>query len=121
MYFSSDKYYTEHGFHLRGGGLISQMGASPFAAIVDIGKWGDKANPTNLVAGYRREHNITFPEKEGKRTLIINPAPTACFSLYENIANPIDTGEDMGNYTIYSATGFCNTLERLANRDRFEP
>ena len=121
MYFSSDKYYTEHGFHLRGGGLISQMGASPFAAIVDIGKWGDKANPTNLVAGYRREHNITFPEKEGKRTLIINPAPTACFSLYENIANPIDTGEDMGNYTIYSATGFCNTLERIANRDRFEP
>ena len=120
MYFSEDKYYTEHGFHLRGGGLLSQMGASPFAAVVDIGKWGDKSNPTNLVAGYRRQHDINFPEKEGNRALLVNPAPTACFSLYENIANPIDTGEDMGNYTIYSATGFCNTVERLASRDRFE-
>ena len=120
MYFSTDKYYTEHGFHLRGGGLLSQMGASPFAAVVDIGKWGDKSNPTNLVAGYRRQHDINFPEKEGNRALLVNPAPTACFSLYENIANPIDTGEDMGNYTIYSATGFCNTVERLASRDRFE-
>lgn len=120
MYFSDDKYYTEHGFHLRGGGLISQMGASPFAAVVDIGKWGGKTNPTNLIAGYRREHMLDFPEGNGTRALIINPAPTACFSLYENIANPIDTGENMGTYTIYSTTGFCNTVERGVNKDRFE-
>lgn len=120
MYFTEDKYYTEHGFHLRGGGLISSMGASPFAAVVDIGKWGGKTNPTNLIAGYRREHDIEFPEKEGDRALIVNPAPTACFSLYENIANPIDTGENMGKYTVYSATGFCNMIERKANKDRFD-
>lgn len=120
MYFSEDKYYTEHGFHLRGGGLLSHMGASPFAAVVDISKWGGKTNPTNLVAGYRREHNIEFPESEGNRALIVNPSPTACFSLYGNIANPIDTGENMGKYTVYSATGFCNMIERNSSKDRFD-
>lgn len=120
MYFTTDKYYTEHGFHLRGGALLSSMGSSPFAAIVDIGKMGGKTNPTNLIAGYRREHKLTFPEKEGNRTLIINPSPTTCFSLYENIANPIDTGEDMGNYTIYTATGFYNMVERKATKDKFD-
>ena len=119
MYFTEDKYYTEHGLHLRNG-LISHAPGSPFAMIVDIGKISGKQNPTNLVAGYRREHDIVFPEKEGACALIVNPVSTTCFSIRGTIANPIDTGENMGNYTIYSATGFYNMIERDVNKDRFE-
>lgn len=120
MYFCEDKYYTEHGFHLRGGGLISSMGVSPFAQVVDISKMGGKTNPTNLILGFRREHKLVFPEKEGKCALIINPTPTTCFSLYHNIASPIDTGEDMKAYTAYTATGIYNTVKRSVNKDKYE-
>ncbi len=119
MYFSTENYYTEHGLHLRGGGLLSQMGSSPFVAVVDISKWGGNSNPTNLVLGFRRQRDLVFPDKEGKKALIVNPTPTSCFSLYGTVANTIDTGEDMGKYTIYTATGIYNTIVRNEDKEKY--
>lgn len=119
MYFSTDKYYTEHGFHLRGGGLLSHMGSSPFVAVVDISKWGGNSNPTNLILGFRRQRDLAFPDKEGKKALIVNPTPTSCFSLYGTVANTIDTGENMGEYTIYTATGIYNTIVRNEDKEKY--
>lgn len=54
-----------------------------FAQAVDISAWGGNTNPTNLIFGFRKSSKFTFP-----------------------------SGEDMGNYTVYTATGFANMIER---------
>lgn len=119
MFFRPDVYFTEHGFHMRGG-LLSRHGGSPYAAVVDLEKMGGKVNPTNLIFGFRMQHRIDFPEEEGNKVLIINPTPTSCYAIDGKDSKPIDTGENMGRYTIYTATGIYNTIERRSRSDRFE-
>ena len=81
-------------------------------------KLGGKENPTNMVLGFRMAHKFKFPEGEGHKTVILSPTPTTAFSLEGRIANPIDTGEDMKNYSIYTPTGFFNHIERQSRKGK---
>ncbi|MBQ8409812.1 MAG: hypothetical protein IJY39_13210 [Clostridia bacterium] len=118
MYFKPDEYMVEHGMHLRGGGLLSKGGS--FGQVVDIGKMGGKENPTNMIFGYRMSHKLNFPDIEGKRIVILNPTPTTAFAVEGSEFRLIDTGEDMHKYTIYTATGFFNHVERQSRRDKYD-
>jgi hypothetical protein len=73
---------------------------------------GGKGNPTNLVAGYRVSHKLNFPEIDGEKIVIINPTPTSVYAIEGKEFRLIDTGEDMKEYTVYTATGFFNHIER---------
>ena len=117
MYFKSDEYMVEHGFHLRGGALLARGGA--FIQAVDVSKMGGKGNPTNLVAGYRIAHKLDFPDIDGKRVVIINPTPTAVYAVEGTEFRAIDTGEDMKDYTLYTATGFFNHIERQSRKKEY--
>ena len=114
MFFKPDEYLIEHGMHLRGGALMSRGGS--FAQAVDISSWGGKENPTNMIFGFRMAHKLEFPEGEGHKAVILSPVPTTAFALYGKETKPIDTGEDMKNYTIYTATGFFNHIERESRK-----
>ena len=116
MYFKPDEYLVEHGMHLRGGALLSKGGS--FARAVDISQMGGKENPTNMIFGYRMAHKFKFSEGEGHKTVILSPTPTTAFSLEGRIAKPIDTGENMKNYTIYTPTGFFNHIERQSRKGK---
>ena len=119
MYFKSDEYMVEHGFHLRGGGLMARGGA--FAQVVDISSWGGKENPSNLIFGFRTSHKLNFREIEGAQNIVIlNPTPTTAYATDGCEYRPIDTGEDMKNYTIYTATGLFNHIERKNRKSRFD-
>ncbi len=119
MFFKQDEYMVEHGWHLRGGGLMAKGGA--YAQVVDIRNWGGKTNPTNLVFGFRSGHRINFPEKEGTPTLILNPTPTTAYAISEHECKAIDTGEVIGDYTLYTATAFFNHIERQSRaKSRFD-
>lgn len=116
MFFKRDEFIVERGAHLRGG-LMARGGR--FARAIDPSTLGGKENPTNHVFGARTSHRLNFPELEGERTVIINPVPTSVFSLSEtsSTAKPIDTGERMYGYTVYTATGFHNMVEREGERE----
>ena len=116
MYFKTDEYLVEHGMHLRGGALISKGGS--FARAVDISQMGGKENPTNMIFGFRMAHKFKFPEGEGCKTVILSPTPTTAFSLEGTTTKPIDTGENMKNYTIYTPTGFFNHIERQSRKGK---
>ena len=118
MYFKSDEYMVEHGFHLRGGGLLAKGGT--FGQVVDISSWGGKENPSNLIFGFRTAHKLNFKESEGERIVILNPTPTTAYAVNGREYRPIDTGEDMTNYTIYTATGLFNHIERKNRKSRFD-
>lgn len=118
MYFKPDEYLVEHGMHLRGGALMSHGGR--FARAVDISSWGGKENPTNMILGFRMAHKLKFPEGEGHNVVILSPAPTTAFSIYGRDTKPIDTGEDMQKYTIYTPTGFFNHIERQSRKGKFD-
>ena len=117
MYFKPDEYIVEHGFHLRNG-LLSKGGS--FGQVVDVGQLGGKENPTNLIFGYRTVHRLNFPESQGKRIVILNPTPVSVYAIEGRESKPIDTGEDMKNYTIYTATGLFNHIERKNRKNRFD-
>ena len=118
MFFKPDEYMVEHGFHLRGGALMSKAPSYGGAVAVDIGKMGGKENPTNLVFGFRMAHKLRFPDVEGKRIVILNPTPTTAYALEGRECRSIDTGEDMKNYTIYTATGLFNHMERQSRKGK---
>ena len=118
MFFKSDEYIVEHGFHMRGGALIARGGS--FAYAVDISQLGGKENPTNLIFGFRTAHKPIFPEGEGHRIVILNPTPTTAYALDGHVCRPIDTGEDMKEYTIYTASGLFNHIERQSRRGRYD-
>lgn len=118
MYFKPDEYLVEHGMHLRGGALIARGGA--FMQAVDISQMGGKENPTNMTFGFRMAHKLKFPEIEGKRVVILNPTPTTAFSVQGREFNPIDTGEDMKEYTIYTASGLFNHIERQSRKGKMD-
>ena len=118
MFFKPDEYIVEHGFHLRGGALLSRGGA--FGQVVDISNLGGNQNPTNMIFGYRMLHKLVFPEIEGQKIVILNPTPTSAYAVADSECKPIDTGEDMTNYTIYTATGLFNHIERQNRKSRFD-
>ena len=116
MYFKPDEYLVEHGMHLRGGALIARGGA--FMQAVDISHLGGKENPTNMTFGFRVAHKLKFPEIDGEKTVILNPTPTTAFSVHGREYNSIDTGEVIGDYTIYTSTGLFNHIERQSRKGR---
>jgi hypothetical protein len=116
MFFKNDEYIVEHGFHLRGGALMARGGS--FAQAVDISQLGGKANPTNFVFGYRTSHKLKFPEGEGHKAVILNPTPTTAFVMEDRFFKSIDTGEVVGDYTIYTASGLFNHIERQSRKGR---
>lgn len=118
MFFKSDEYLIEHGMHLRGGALLSKGGR--FGQVVDISKMGGKSNPTNMIFGFRSSHKFKFPEGEGRKAVILSPAPTTAYSMSGREFNPIDTGEDMKNYTIYTPTGLFNHVERQSRKGKMD-
>ncbi len=117
MVFKSDEYMVEHGFHLRGGALLARGGA--FIQAVDVSQMGGKGNPTNLVAGYRLSRKLNFPDIEGEKIVIINPTPNTVYAIEGREFRPIDTGEDMKDYTLYTATGFFNYIERQSRKNEY--
>lgn len=112
MFFKPDEYLVEHGAHLRGGALLSKAPGYMGAAAIDLQKLGGKENPTNMVFGFRMAHKFKFSDAEGHKVVILSPTPTTAFSLEGREFKPIDTGEVIGDYTIYTATGLFNHLER---------
>lgn len=116
MYFTPDEYMVEHGMHFRGSALLSRGGA--FARAVDISSWGGNKNPTNMIFGFRMKHKLRFPDTDGKPTVLFNPVSTTAFSLNGTMTKPVDTGEDMTKYTIYTASGFFNHIERQSRKGK---
>ena len=47
-----------------------------------------------------------------KKIVIINPIPLHVSKTGEGASKEIDTGEKLGEYYIYNATGFLGALER---------
>ena len=117
IFFKPDEYLVEHGFHLRGGALLARGGSFMYA--VDVSKLGGKENPTNMAFGFRTSHKLSFPEAEGcHKVVILNPTPTTAFAVYEREYTSIDTGERIGNYTVYTASGLFNHIERQSRKSR---
>lgn len=116
MYFKTDEYLVEHGMHLRGGALLARGGA--FMQAVDISQLGGKENPTNMTMGFRMVHKLKFPEGEGHKAVILSPTPTTAFSIQGREYTPIDTGERIGDYTVYTATGLFNHIERQSRKGK---
>ena len=116
MYFKAEEYLVEHGAHLRGGALLSKAPGYMGAAAVDLGKLGGRENPTNMVFGFRMAHKFKFPDVEGRKTVILSPTPTTAFSLEGREFKSIDTGEVIGDYTIFTSTGLFNHIERQSRK-----
>lgn len=110
IYFKESEFLIERSVRLNNGALISRGGA--YAQIVDVSKMGGDQNPTNALAGYYIVLPLDFPDREGERSVIINPIPTKVFVMDNSKAKPIDTGEKLFDYTVYNTTGFCNMIER---------
>jgi hypothetical protein len=120
IFFKRDQFLVERGAHMRGG-LMVRGGA--FAQAVSMNEIvGNKENPTNHVFGFKFAYDFDFPEYDGKKTVIVNPASSAIFALSETstLAKPIDTGEVLFDYTVYNATGFHNHIERSCYKDKYE-
>lgn len=50
---------------------------------------------------------------EGKKILIVSPVPKMIFASVDgNAPRPADTGEKVGDYTVYTSSGFLGTLDR---------
>lgn len=115
IFFKTDEYLIEHGFHLRGGALLARGGSFMYA--VDVSKLGGKENPTNMAFGYRTSHKLSFAEAEGcHKVAILNPTPTTAFAVDGRDYTPIDTGERIGDYTVYTASGLFNHIERQSRK-----
>ncbi len=110
MYFNEEEYIVEHGIHLRGAGIVGTHGGFAVGALYTDGMMG-KTNPTNLISGHRKVYKLDF-SADGKKVVILNPSPTSAFYTKGMLIKPIDTGEVIGDYTIYTATGFFNHIDR---------
>ena len=52
-------------------------------------------------------------ESKGEKILIVLPMPKDIYTATKSTQpHPADTGEKIGDYSIYSATGFLHALER---------
>ena len=115
LFFKKDEYIIEHGFHMRGGALIARGGS--FAYAVDVSNLGGKDNPTNLILGFRTSHKLTMSKIESEHNVVIlNPAPTTAFVTDGFTHRSVDTGEVVGDYTIYTSTGLFNHIERQSRK-----
>ena len=88
-------------------------------------KWVPIIFEANGVAGYVhaiRFRSYTFfqftthfkydyPES-AKKILILSPVPSQTLCVEQGKAKPIDNGEKLWDYTVYSATAFLNAFER---------
>ena len=60
---------------------------------------------------YETEGNFTF-ESEGEKVLIINPVPRKVFGVRLDKTWPLDNGDVVGDYRVFTAGAFLNALER---------
>jgi len=59
-----------------------------------------------------KDYKFTF-ESNNKKLLIVVPIPKNVFvSIRGSKPSPADTGERIGEYTLYNSTGFINSLDR---------
>ena len=66
------------------------------------------------VASFYTNHSFDFPEGEGKRILLVDPAPRVLcmhgFREGEMVA--LDNASEVFGYTVYGKRSFLNLLER---------
>ncbi len=61
---------------------------------------------------FRTDFDFTF-ESDAKKILILSPTSKKIYvSVQGSPARPADTGEKVGEYTVYNATGFLGALDR---------
>ena len=88
-------------------------------------KWVPIIFEANGVAGYVhaiRFRNYTFFQftthfkydypADANKILILSPVPSQTLCVEQGKAKPIDNGEKLWDYTVYSATSFLNSFER---------
>jgi hypothetical protein len=66
------------------------------------------------VASFHTNHSFDFPEGEGKRILIVDPAPRmlCMYGLREGELITLDNDSEIFGYTVYGKNSFVNILER---------
>ena len=60
---------------------------------------------------YTTEFDFSF-ESEGYKLLIVNPVPKEIFAGSTEFFRPIDTGEHVGEYTVFTASGLLGAISR---------
>lgn len=71
------------------------------------GRWYQKLE----IFRFTTKTDFSF-ESDAQRVLIVNPVPFALFAGTESCARPIDNGDTVGVYKIFTGTAFLNALER---------
>lgn len=66
------------------------------------------------VASFHTNHSFDFPEGEGKRILIVDPAPRmlCMYGYREGELMTLDNDSEIFGYTVYGKNSFVNILER---------
>ena len=61
----------------------------------------------------RIDYRFENSSENSKKIIIAIPVPKKIYvSVKGGLPRPADTGENMGEYKLYTATGFLNSLER---------
>ncbi|MBP3667535.1 MAG: hypothetical protein J6K29_10875 [Clostridia bacterium] len=66
------------------------------------------------VASFHTNHSFDFPEGEGKRILLVDPAPRmlCMYGYREGELMTLDNDSEIFGYTVYGKNSFVNLLER---------
>lgn len=66
------------------------------------------------IASFCTNHSFDFPEGEGKRILLMDPAPRVLcmYGFREGELITLDNGSEVFGYTVYGKNSFVNLLER---------
>ena len=66
------------------------------------------------LASFCTNHSFDFPEGEGKRILLVDPAPRVLcmYGFREGELITLDNGSEIFGYTVYGKNSFVNLLER---------
>ena len=66
------------------------------------------------IASFCTNHSFDFPEGEGKRILLMDPAPRmlCMYGFREGELITLDNGSEVFGYTVYGKNSFLNLLER---------
>ena len=66
------------------------------------------------VASFHTNHSFEFPEGEGKRILLVDPAPRmlCMYGFREGELMTLDNASEVFGYTVYGKNSFVNLLER---------
>ena len=77
-----------------------------------------QANQMNLDEGreiFRIVSSFDYRfEADGEKILLFNPVPKFLFKKVDGTSRPLDNGETVGEYTVYSGNAFLRKLERDA-------